>query len=250
MKTCSITKNIEITNGTLDDYNQLAKYHYRSSKLRCFAAIFKMLARIGNKKIPVGVIVYSMPTAGLELRNVALGNIFSGFDRATQMALINKNIRRISRVVIEPKFRCLGLASRLVRETLPLMNVPVIEALAVMGEINPFFEKASMTAFTAKEPARCVQMLEAFDAVGIGKDELVSAEKLHTKIEKLPQQKKIFTAGQIRQFLMSYGSSFDRLTTGNRNLQNGKEQMAFVISKLGTRPVYYVWLNKKRKLKT
>ena len=240
--TCSVTRNIEITNGTLDDYKQLAKYHYRSSKLRCFAAIFKMTARFGNRKFPVGVIVYSMPTAGLELRNVALGNIFSGFDRATQMALINKNIRRISRVIIEPKFRCLGLASRLVRETLPLLQTPVIEALAVMGEVNPFFEKAGMTRFEAKTPARCVQMLEAFDAVGIGKDELVNAAQLHKKIECLPQQKKIFTARQIQQFLLSYGR--------NRNLQNGKEQAAFVISKLGTRPVYYVWLNEKIKLKT
>ncbi len=237
--TCSVTENIEITNGCLDDYKQLAKYHYRSSKLRCFAAIFKMLARIGNRKIPVGVIVYSMPTAGLELRNVALGNIFSGFDRSTQLALINKNIRRISRVVIEPRFRSLGLASRLVRETLPMLQMPVIEALAVMGKVNPFFEKAGMTRFEAKTPARCVQMLEAFDAVGIEKDELINAEKLHKKIEKLTQRKKVFTARQIRQFLMSYG--------GNRNLQNDKEQMAFVISKLGTRPIYYVWLNKSVK---
>jgi hypothetical protein len=53
-------------------------------------------------------------------------------------------------VIIEPRFRSLGQAVRLVKETMPLMNVPFIEALAVMGRVNPFFEKAGMTRFALR----------------------------------------------------------------------------------------------------
>jgi len=136
MKECSVCRKLRVVPGCFDDYKQLAHYHYRE-----------------------------MPVPGLELRNVATDNFFVGFDRSTQLALINKNIRCISRVIIEPRFRGLGLASRLVRKTMPKMDVPIIEAMAVMGLVNPFFEKAGMRAYTAKMPARCVQLTEAFSMV-------------------------------------------------------------------------------------
>ncbi|MCD6537013.1 hypothetical protein J7L18_00140 [Candidatus Bathyarchaeota archaeon] len=51
----------------------------------------------------------------------------------------------ISRVIIHPKYRSVGLGSRLVRETLPLVGRKYIETMAVMARYNPFFEKAGMT---------------------------------------------------------------------------------------------------------
>ena len=57
--------------------------------------------------------------------------------------LINEEIVRISRVIIHPKFRGIGLGAFLVRETLPKVNAKV-EVLAVMAKYNPFFEKAGM----------------------------------------------------------------------------------------------------------
>ena len=109
MRSCSITRKLQIVPGCPDDYKELAHYHYRDSHPGPFAAIFALKptralrSSIGTKTI--GVIVYSMPIPGLELRNIATDNLFAGFDRTTQLALINKNIRCISRVVIEPRFR-------------------------------------------------------------------------------------------------------------------------------------------------
>ena len=123
MRRCSVTKKLQIVRGSLGDYKELAHYHYRESRLGPFAAIFairpaKTLAGSFCAKT-IGVIVYTMPSPGLELRNTATGNFFRGMDTATRLALINKNIRCIGRVILEPRFRGLGLASRLVRETMP-----------------------------------------------------------------------------------------------------------------------------------
>src|SRR4030042_92469 len=149
MKSCSVCRKLEIVPGGKSDYEELAHFHYRDSRLGPFAAIFVLRPLAGTRlgSSAVGVIVYRMPTPAAELRNAATGGFFAGFDRRTRLALINKNIRCISRVIIEPRFRSLGLASRLVRETMPKMNVPIIEALAVMGLVNPFFEKAGMKVF-------------------------------------------------------------------------------------------------------
>jgi hypothetical protein len=241
MRRCSVIEKLQIVRGCLDDYKKLAHFHYRDSRPGPFAAIFaiKPVKALGTRSSigTVGVIVYTMPSAGAELRNIATGNAFAGFDNRTRLALINKNIRCISRVIIEPRFRGLGLASRLVRETMPKMDVPIIEAMAVMGLVNPFFEKAGMKAFTANMPTRCVQLVEAFSMVGVEKEELIDSEGVQGKLARLGQREAEFIELQIRHFLQSYGK--------RRYERAGLERTGFVLSKLTFRPVYYIWFNEK-----
>ena len=156
MRSCSVSKKLQIVRGSLEDYEELAHYHYRDNRLGPFVAIYalKHTPTLGLRRQAMGVIVYKMPTSGAELRNVATGDLFAGFDRATQLALLNKNVRCISRVVIDPRYRGLGIAHRLVAETMPLVGVTFVEAMAVMGRVNPFFEKAGMDSYQGKEPLR------------------------------------------------------------------------------------------------
>ncbi len=230
---------MQIVPGCYDDYKQLAHYHYRSGR-GPFTAIFTLkpepaLAGALYGK-PVGVIVYSTTTPELELRNVATNNFYIGFDKSTRLALLNRDIRRISRVIIEPRFRGLGLASRLVAETMPLMNVPIIEAMAVMGMVNPFFEKAGMKAYTANAPAKNVRLIEALSMVGIEDAELIDAEKSRQKLDRLEAAEAEFIENEFSHFLRTFG--------GGQNLQ-GLERLRYILSKLTARPVYYIWFNPK-----
>jgi hypothetical protein len=239
MHRCSVCKKLDIVAGCIDDYKSLAHYHYRDNRLGPFTNIFSLKPRLSllglKTNEPVGVIVYSMPTPGAQLRNVATNGFFSGFDRKTQLALINKNIRCISRVIIEPRFRGLGLATRLVRETMPQVNMPIIETLAVMGAINPFFEKAGMKAYTAPLPARCAELMEAFSLVEIQENQLVDAQGVQRKLDSLHWPKADFIENRIKMFLQAYGK--------RRDMPSGIERTRFVLSKLTSRPVYYIWFN-------
>jgi hypothetical protein len=236
MQRCSVVKNLRIIRGGLDDYRKLSRFHYRDSHLGPFAAIFALRNSGG---LSVGVIVYAMPSPGLELRNIATGNIFSGLDRSMRLKIINKNFRCISRVIIEPRYRGLDLAAELVSRTMPQMKTAVIEAMAVMGLVNPFFEKAGMTAYHGPMSARCVQMIEAFSMAGIEKDLLTDAEKVQDRLKKLDSTRVIFIERQIRLFLQSYGK--------RRFMPPGRERTGFVLSKLTARPVYYIWFNPEMK---
>ena len=244
MPSCSVCKKLRIVPGSRADYEELAHYHYRDNRLGPFVAIFALKPAAGTDldRQAVGVIVYRMPTPAAELRNVATGDLFTGFDRATQLAILNRNVRCISRVIIEPRFRTLGLASRLVRETMPKMNVPIVEAMAVMGLVNPFFEKAGMKAFTAKMPARCVRLIEAFSMVGVEEQVLIDPQKVQTRLDRLPGAKAEFIELETKRFLQSYGN--------HRYSDAGLERTRYVLSKLTLRPVYYIWFNPKLKLLT
>ncbi len=245
MRICSICKKLQIVPGSAEDYETLAHYHYRDSRLGPFAAVFALKPdsaaawRVSVKT--AGVIVYTMPTIASELRNVATGNLFAGLSRCDRLALINKNIRTIRRVVVEPRFRSLGLATRLVRETMPLLNVPIIEAMAVMGLINPFFEKADMKAFTAKTPERCARLIEALGMVGIEKSRLIDTEFVQHKLDWLPGEQSDFIEFEIRNFLQCYGR--------RRTMPTGPDRTRFILTRLTERPVYYIWFNKNLELR-
>jgi len=242
---CSICRELEVVPGGMDDYNKLARYHYRDSHLGPYAAIFALrptgLLKAWMGRDIAGVIVYTTATAACELRNVATGGFFAGADRSTALSLINKNIRRIARVVVEPRFRGLGLATRLVRETMPQLNVPVIEAMAVMGIVNPFFEKAGMQPYTAKTPARCVRLIEALSTVGIEDKDLIDARQVQQKIEGLGEERLQFIEREIGLFLQGYGR--------RRYMPPGPDRTRYILSKLTERPVYYLWFNPEMELR-
>jgi len=146
LERCSIYDDIQVTQGYIEDYRKLSRFHYRSKGheesegLRardCFKLLF-------NGEL-IGVIVYSRSYLNLKPRNMVFGQryVFTPGD-LHRANLINEEIARISRVVIHPKFRGIGLGAYLVKETLPKVDVKVVEALAVMARYNPFFEKAGM----------------------------------------------------------------------------------------------------------
>jgi N-acetylglutamate synthase-like GNAT family acetyltransferase len=104
----------------------------------------------------VGVIVYSHSYLNLKPRNLVFGEryVFTPGD-LHKARMINEEIARISRVVIHPKLRGIGLGEFLVRETLPRVDAKVVEVLAIIAKYNPFFEKAGMLRvdYRRDEPA-------------------------------------------------------------------------------------------------
>jgi hypothetical protein len=195
--------------------------------------------RFGNM---VGVIVYTMPAPNVEMRNVATGSVFGGVDRRLGLRIVNENVRCIRRVIIEPRYRGLGLASHLVAETMPKLNVPIVESIAVMARFNPFFEKAGMKGWVGRPQLRTVRLIEALGMVGVGEDEFIDPEKVHVKLTALKGAESRFINGQIERFLQSYG--------GRRYMEPGLERTRYVLSRLSSRPAYYIWFNPEKKIVT
>jgi pyrimidine operon attenuation protein/uracil phosphoribosyltransferase len=113
--------------------------------------------------------------------------------------------------------------------------------MAVMGHVNPFFEKAGMTAFTAPMPPRCTQLTEALSLVGIEKQDLIDAQKVQQKLNGLGESEAEFIELEIKHFLQSYGK--------RRNQRPGLDRTRYILTKLTERPVYYIWLNQNLELR-
>ena len=94
------------------------------------------------RKTIVGIIIYVSPWVQVRKRNEEFPE-YKGQSRE-KIELVNKDIVRIARIIVAPKFRGAGLAVKLVKETMPLTGKRIIETIAAMPKYNPFFEKAGM----------------------------------------------------------------------------------------------------------
>ena len=105
-----------------------------------------------RKRYLGGKRVYECERLRVEIPSRFKGAVEPFQDRIFSAAEVNEKFAIISRVILHPKYRTIGLGARLVRETLPLVGLPYIEAIAVMSRYNPFFEKAGMRKIMERFP--------------------------------------------------------------------------------------------------
>jgi ABC-type lipoprotein export system ATPase subunit len=153
---CTVTEDISIREGSREDYRRLSHLHYRDSGLPVPREIYAM-DRAGEL---VGVIVYSYPPVRAAGRRNAVGY-------APKLDELNRDWAIISRVIVHPKYRTIGLGSRIVGETLGLQGCDNVELIAVMARYNPFAERAGMRLVQVTEPhVSVLRVIESMRGLG------------------------------------------------------------------------------------
>ena len=171
---CSLVKEMHIEPGILDDWHRLAGFHYRSHRVAATREIFCLWR--GHELC--GVIVYSYPPIACFGRRRVLPKM--------SVKELNRKVSIISRVVVHPKYRSIGLGAKLVRETLPLVGTPYVEMVAVMAKYNPFGEKAGMQKITEQLPAKQVLKISAvLSRLGFNVQLLGSRKYVMDRLENL-----------------------------------------------------------------
>lgn len=168
----SIRKKIVLEEGTLSDYLAMAHWHYRPGVPA--APVKTLVLRHTGLNEVIGALVVVMPTLNAFWRQLAWPGRFTTGDKPADAKRINREIRRLSRTVIDPRFRGQGLACRLVRAYLRDPITPCTEAAAVMGGFNRFNERAGMTAYHRPPSARQARLHDALRHVGIQPHDLAT----------------------------------------------------------------------------
>lgn len=178
-------RDVRIERGSMDDYNCLARFHYKSGRPSPAKAVFRVvhaaptvvgqyLQRREATRV-IGALVRSLPHLSCQMRDVATRGRYQGLNRRDAAVTLNREVRTISRVVIDPQWRGLGLAVILVRHALQHPQdtendqaIPLFtEALAAMGRVSPFFERAGMTRYDRPPRPEHARLMDALGHLGI-----------------------------------------------------------------------------------
>jgi GNAT superfamily N-acetyltransferase len=172
-----LTDHLRLRPGSLRDYALLARHHYRGGKPSAATRVLVfedptpcVVSRFTGQrraKPVVAVLVETLPLLGCALRQQAWGERYTtGLTRRQRAQLLNAEVRCISRVVVAPEWRGLGLAVRLVRHALDTATTPITEARAAMGRVSPFFERAGMTAYRRPPHRHDARLRDALRCAG------------------------------------------------------------------------------------
>jgi GNAT superfamily N-acetyltransferase len=179
---CSLTKDMLIEEGHLSDWRRLSSFHYRSHNAGASRKVFCL--KRSNELC--GVIVYTYPPPGCSGRHFVLPGKRS-------MKELNDCLSTISRIVIHPKYRSIGLGAKLIGETLLRVGTPCVEMIAVMAKYNPFAEKAGLRKILEQKPSEeALRVANVLSDLGFDLKLLSSQKHVSSRLENLsPEQ---FTA--------------------------------------------------------
>ena len=149
---------------------------------------------------------------------------------------LNREVKTIARVVVDPQFRGIGLAVRLVAETIGEVNALYVESLAAMGKVNPFFEKAGMTRWPGRASELAQKFIGALRSVGIAKEVIPNPDRLERAIANLPEHQRELVLGQMYKALDSY----QRTWTSRPIKRDWKKDIQRVSANMLNRPDYFI----------
>ncbi len=205
---CDQTLRLEA--GSMRDYRALSEHHYRSGAPCAPTAIYALrhdapdaAARFrGAAPRPTlaGVLVMARPQLGCTLRDHATGGRYRGLKRSEAADLLNAEVRTIARVVLDPRYRGLGLAVRLVKHALIHAETPYVEALAAMGRVNPFFERAGMVRYEAPPRPADARLLDALTELNWPRTLLASPRLFAQRLGDLEPAQRAWIESELRRW--------------------------------------------------
>jgi hypothetical protein len=102
---------------------------------------------------------------------------------------LNEKLSVISRVVVHPKYRTIGLGSKLVHNTLSLAGTEYVEMSAVMAKYNPFAEKAGMRRILEQRPPKEAEnVVRVLEELGFNPQILGSSTYVVSKLQALTEK--------------------------------------------------------------
>lgn len=248
-KASGLCDSLALVQGGVADYNALKEHHYRADRPATMTRVLALRHTSRNAVVrfmhrdaqsqTVAVLIESLPSLSCKMRDWALNDRYGSWLSPGQRAtLLNAEVRVISRVVVHPCWRGLGLAVRLVRHALQNPTTIYTEALAAMGRVNPFFERAGMTAYHRPPHAFDLRLIEVMHAVGLSPRDLALLEQVHTRLDSLSSDRRDWFHKELRRWY--------RRNAG-RNASHSLDPLVHLRTarqRLMLEPVYYLHANR------
>ena len=174
---------VVIERGTIDDYRALAVFHYRGNRPASVARVLRATvadpSSAKGRRVS-GVLVISYPTLNGSWREMAWPGryVVSPGERSRCARQLNREVRRLSRVVVDPRDRGRGIARRLVRAYLDDPITPATEAVSTMGRLSPFGRSAGMVEYALPPRPADDRLADMLDAMWIEPWELIDDARI------------------------------------------------------------------------
>lgn len=235
-----IYTQIEFDRGTIKDYNILAPYHYLKSPLGPRKAIFIIKPKLPRGKHlprPIGVCVICCPVPNLKARTKAIGHLLPPFNETTdRFRFINQNILYLARLIIDPRFRRLGLATWLHNNVCGELSDYMLETQTPIDFTNKMLIESGFTLYHTPAPDYYTRFKNALANAGITGSTLKIPKVAHERITHLPPAESNVLEYEIQRFIQNFKK--------RQHMEHSQERTLFFLRKIDYPEAYLINTNK------
>lgn len=243
---CALVEDeLSLCTGGLADFLTLCEHHYRAARPATMTRVLalrrrsptvadRFLSRPAESQT-VAVLVESLPSLGCRLRDEATAGRYASLrGMARRARALNAEVRCISRVIVHPQWRGLGLAVRLVKCALHTATTPLTEAIAAMGSVHPFFRKAGMTPYQAARSEADARLIAAMHSAGLNELGLALIDRFAAQMQSLDAPAQRLVQRELERWFAK---------TMMRRPADLREQLVAARRWLLCEPVYFLHVN-------
>lgn len=235
--------DIEYSRGTTADWKMLKHLHYAAGNPATYHSVHCL--RHPKLSTPAAVAVFSYPDLHSSPRNLATGDDFVVHGSGSRARRLNRDILKLSRVVVAPELRSIGLARRLILASIPNLDVAFVEATASMARYTGFLEKSGFRHIPQGRSEVEGDLLDWAATVGLPAQLALSAVEFTAWINELSVRNR--REGRRRIWMYYFHFVLHRRTRGGRpkRIPNGDdprwtEAMDLAARRIHDRPDYYI----------
>lgn len=126
--------------GTYSDWRKLKPLHYEAGDPATVQS-YHVLEHPSTHE-PAAVAILSYPDLHSSARNIATQDAYRIGGSREQAQRLNREVLRLSRLVVTPELRGCGLAKTLIGEAIKRTSARFIECTTALGRFNPFLAQA------------------------------------------------------------------------------------------------------------
>jgi ABC-type ATPase with predicted acetyltransferase domain len=143
---------VRVTGATASEYRALERFHYLPKRPATWARVWAAWFDTPRTSRLIGVVVLSYPSSTHACRNRVFR--LRGLSQRAKLRWANEHLRTISRVIVHPQFRSVGIARALVERAIMECPTRYVESSARMGRAHPLFERCGMTRVDPPDPSK------------------------------------------------------------------------------------------------
>lgn len=137
---CTLTAEAKYRPGVPADWQALKQLHYAAGDPATRHSIHTL--ELPDLHHPAAVAILSFPDMHSQARNVATNDRYQARANVADTKKLNKEIRRLSRIVVAPEVRACGIARLLIEKIIEHTPMRYLECSTQLGRFNRFLESA------------------------------------------------------------------------------------------------------------
>lgn len=135
---CSLVDQVTYRRGDHSDWAALAHLHYAAGDPATVHSYH--VAEIPGMDSPAAVAVFSYPDLHSSARNLAAEDAYKIAGTREAAMKLNREVRKLARIVVAPEVRGCGLSRWLLQEAIPTIGARYVECVAAMGTYHGFLQ--------------------------------------------------------------------------------------------------------------